>query len=184
MNLAPENHPDPDYGAITRLYIIFGLSIVATLIPHIIMAVISLVLLLYTMIAAYVYRKKRSPDSLMYNHALFITRTIWIGGFLAVFTMAAASFYMLERVNNAPLGPCLDHFASLGPNAIINSTMQSLGPIFAPCMDSFVQTNMNVLFTSLLIAGGPLLLYFILRYARGFSRARGGYRISNPKSWF
>ncbi len=177
-------HPDPSQGKIMRLYVAFGLSLVLMIVPHIWAAVASLLLLLYVMIACGILRGDKDNESLAHNHGTFVLRTIWIGGLFSLITMTAASVYMLERINNAPLEPCLQKFLNLSPDQVNALNVASMSGLFEDCMHNFVLANWNTLIYSLAIAAGPILLYFIVRYARGFSRAVGGYRIAHPKAWF
>lgn len=175
---------DPGQGKTMRLYAAFGASLLLMLVPHIWAAVASMVLLLYTMLACGIIRRGKNHDDLAHSHATFILRTIWIGGLFAAFTMAAGSFYMLEYINNAPLDPCIQKFMNLSPDQINAMNVALMGGLFESCMHNFIMENLNTLIISGAIAGGPILLYFIIRYARGFSRAVSGYRVSHPKAWF
>jgi uncharacterized membrane protein len=176
-------HPDPAQGKIMRLYIAFGVSLLLMLVPHIWAAVVSLIFLLYVMIACGILRSGKDKDDLAHNHATFVLRTIWIGGLFAIFTMTAGSIYMLEHINNAPLEPCIQKFLNFGPAEIESLDVVKMSAVFEDCMHNFVQINWNTLIYSMAISAGPILLYFVMRYARGFSRAIGGYRVAHPKAW-
>ncbi len=177
-------HKDPDQNKIVQMYAAFGVSIILTVIPHLWAAAASLIMLLYVMIAAYVYRLRRPADSLMVNHMRFITRTIWLTGFFAIFTLVAGCGYMLSYINNAALTPCLDKFLNLAPEAIAFQNVITIQALFDNCMNTFIHDNLMTLIVSGAIAGGPILIYVAVRFARGFSRALNGYRIAKPDAWF
>ena len=180
-----ENHADPDRGMILFIYGLFGLSIILTLIPNVIVAGLSLVALLLTMILTYMFRARRPEDSLMHNHMVFIIRTIWIGGFLMIFTLIAGAGIMLYGINNAPLQPCIDKFiGSVNPDTISMNDVKSMSDIFGACMNSYIGVNWITFLISGVVAAGPILLYFFVRFARGMGRAISGYRLANPQAWF
>ncbi len=177
-------HEDPARAKIIKLYVAFGLSIVLTVIPHVWAAAASMLMLLYTRIVAYVLRGRGPKDSLADNHATFVIRTIWLTGLFAIVTLAAGSAYLLERIDNAPLMPCMDKFLNMNPEKAAVMNVVDMGTLFENCMHPFVTTNWNALIVSMLIAGGPLLAYVVVRFARGLSRALKGYRLAKPKAWF
>lgn len=177
-------HEDPDRKKIVRLYGWFAASIILTLIPHVLAAAASIILLTYVLGTAYVLRNGSAKDSLLTNHMTFIIRTIWITGLFAIFTTVAASAYLLERIDNAALMPCIEKFLNINPDHMAMVKIAELSALFGPCMDAFVRLNFTPLVLSMLIAGGPLLLYALVRFSRGLSRAAKGYRIAKPKAWF
>lgn len=184
MSIVPTGHPDPDRKRAIQLYGAFGASLLLMLLPSMIAACISLVILLITMVMAYSMRKKSPAGSLSENHATYLIRTIWIGGLIGVITLALGSMYLLQNVDNTPLEPCTQNLAAqietLGPN--VSAT--ALQPYLQPCMDAFVKLNLRTLIISAALSIVPIMLYFAFRFARGLSRVTGGYRIAKPKSWF
>src|SRR5690606_25938824 len=117
------------------------------------------------------------------NHCTYIIRTLWISGFLTLITMIIASAYMLPRINNAPMEPCMSGILANADN-LQSAGIAELSALLQPCMGAYLQVNYNVLMISMLIGAGPVLLYFLYRFMRGISRALGGYRMASPKSWF
>jgi uncharacterized membrane protein len=55
---------------------------------------------------------------------------------------------------------------------------------FGGCLQDYITINLMVFIASFIIAAGPVLLYFIIRYARGLKRAVEGQMIANPRAWF
>ncbi len=92
--------------------------------------------------------------------------------------MSVGSIYLFLEIDNTLLNPCIQ--------ALLNNvpTTGSLMAVIEPCIDNYWSVNKRVFFISGALAAGPILIYFIIRYARGLSRALGGYRVSNPGRWF
>jgi len=170
---------DQERPRILQLYGAFAAALVLSLLPFISAAVVSLVLFIGLLMWAYMMRARAEPESLTENHATYIIRTIWIGGFLALITLGAGSAYLLSMVNNEALEPCIDGFLKQPPAQDI-AAMQAA---FDPCFEAFMQENRMVFIISGTIAALPVLLYFAVRFIRGFWRARDGYRLANPKMW-
>lgn len=165
------------------LYSILGVGIVLSFAPSLIAATLSMILLLGVLMFAYVFRSGSEDGSLMENHMTFIIRTIWISSFLAIATIAAASSYMFQMLDNMPLNPCIDKFLIVSQDLVVFD-LTSFSAIFAKCMDSYWMANTRTFIISGIIAAGPVLFYFLLRFARGLARAKDGYRIANPRAWF
>ncbi|HBR67764.1 MAG TPA: hypothetical protein DEA55_00110 [Rhodospirillaceae bacterium] len=177
------NRNEQEQKEVIRLYSAFGASLLLMLVPSAAVAVFSALLFLGVFIAAYVMRKKSAPESLCENHATYIIRTIWIGGFLSVLTMSAATAYMLPNIDNAPLEPCAASLVSQAQDLAKNEDIAALSRLMQPCMDEFMHLNGRVFLITVAITAIPVMLYFLVRFWRGLSRANGGYRIANLKSW-
>jgi uncharacterized membrane protein len=175
---------DPNQKKVMRMYSAFGAGLVLSFWPSGIAALISLVLVLGVMTVAYMWRSDAEDGSLMENHMTFIIRTIWIGGFLALVTLVIAAAYLFRMLDNTPLNPCLNdlmNFMSSGDMLNIEPLVQSMQD---RCMIPYLARNLNTLITGGIIGIAPVVIYFFVRFSRGFGRARGGYRIASPKAWF
>ncbi len=177
------NRNEQEKKEVIRLYSAFGASLLLMLVPSTAMAVFSGLLFIGVLIAAYVMRRKSAPESLRENHATYIIRTIWIGGFLSVLTMAAATAYMLPNIDNAPLQPCADSLVSQAQDLAQSENIAALSRLMQPCMEEFMRLNGRVFLIAVAITAIPVMLYFLVRFWRGLSRANGGYRIANLKIW-
>ena len=173
---------DPDQRKIMQLYAAYGAALVLSVVPFVLAAFISAGLFMGVLIAAYILRTGTEHGSLIENHMTFVIHTIWIGSFLALLTMTGASIYLFNTLDNTPLDPCINQFLAIGSSTQVIELQAMLG-VFQGCFESYVNANFKTFIISALIAAGPVLLYFIVRYARGFSRAASGYRISHPESW-
>ena len=180
--------PDKDQRTIIRLYAALGAGLVFSLVPLLSAAVISAALIIGVLVIAYVLRTDSAEGSLTENHTTFIIRTIWIGSFFALVTITAASLYLFRMVDNTPLQPCLGQLFEMAmrlPTMVDVHAMETLMKNFtgSECWTSYWRTNMMAFIVSAIIAAGPVLLYFLVRYARGVTRAAGGYRVAYPKAW-
>lgn len=166
---------------ILQLYAIFGAALVLGVVPNATAAVLSLVFGVAVLATAYMTRAKVEAGSLSENHMTFIIRTIWIGTLFSAITMLIGSVYLFFNVDSMPMQPCandiLDQSASLTDAA-------QLKALAAPCMESYLAVNQTVFLTTGAIVAVPVLVYFVVRYARGLSRALRGYRIAKPLHWF
>ena len=172
----------PDQRKVMQLYAAFGAALLLSVVPFILAAFTSAVLFMGVLIAAHILRAGTEHGSLLENHMTFVIRTIWIGSFLALITMSAASFYLFDRIDHTPLDPCIRSFLSVGQGAFTLDP-QALMNIFKGCFHNYIAVNFQTFLISGLIAAVPILLYFIIRYARGLARAAGGYRIAHPEKW-
>lgn len=163
-----------------QIYAAFGTALILSLVPHIWAAGVSTVLGLGTLCAAYALRAGNEDGSLIENHMTFIIRTFWIGSLLILVTLGIGGFYMLSYIDHAPMMACAEKLL----NATAETTnVANLSAQLEPCMETYIATNKITFIISGLIIAGPVLAYFLMRYAKGFLRAKDGYRISDPLSW-
>lgn len=173
------DHPDPGRKKIISLYIAFGVMLALFIVPHIAAAILSIPVMFLVLVAAYMMRSGAAAESFVYNHATYIIRTVWIGSFLASITVIAASVYLFYTLDNAPLMPCLDRLISVDPEKAV----MMIDSLFGPCYAPYLSANLQVFIIGGVIAAGAPLVYFVLRYAKGFSRAIKGYRVAKPTAW-
>lgn len=183
-NFTPDSGSDPQKKTVLNLYAAFAVSLVLTCVPHMMIALVSLIFALGVLIAAYMVRSRSGADSLAGNHATYIIRTIWTGSLLSVITMAIGSAIMLGRLDYAPFGPCAENMAAQGIDWAANASHAEIWALANPCFDVFIRDNFNILMIAGVVAIVPILLYFGYRITRGVLRATKGYRLQNPKALF
>ena len=170
---------------ILNLYGLFAAAMVLSILPYAGAAGLSLVFFLLLMILAYAARNKASDaEGLQANHATFLIRTLWISAFFSLATTLAASFYMLSGIDYTPFQPCANELAALGIEAIEKAGPMEVFPYVEPCTHDFVGANKTVLSNALVIAALPVVIYMGYRFFKGVMRAKDGYRLANPYSWF
>lgn len=167
---------------IMLMYGLLGLSIGLSVVPMFTAAFGSLFAIMVVMIGAYVLRWNMPEESLTHNHMTFIARTIWIGGLYASIALTVGSYYLLDHVNNAPLEPCIQKFINVGPQTYFE--LSSMPAIFESCMASYVSVNLKVFIVSGAMVVVPAYIFFLLRFARGCSRAAMNLLVQKPLSWF
>ncbi|MCE7887289.1 MAG: hypothetical protein DYH13_07290 [Alphaproteobacteria bacterium PRO2] len=177
---------DANQKKIVRLYGAFGAGLVFSMVPLWSAAIVSAALILGVLIVAYVLRTDAEHGSLIENHMTFVIRTIWIGSLFALITTSAASVYFLKALDNAPLQPCAEMILSMASGMSDPTAMEKYINDFMsmPCWANYWQTNLMIFIIGGVIAAGPILIYFVVRYIRGLTRAMRGYRVANPKAWF
>lgn len=184
------HHRDPETKNILNLYGAFGAGLLMTLLPSITFAIMASVFITGVLIAGYIMRGRVNRDSLTHNHATFIIRTIWLGTFYAMITVIIASIYMNLNLSFSELESCAVSFASSGISLPqtgsaeeMNAMIQNMMGYIQPCLDGFLNANHTLFINSAIIAAAPIVVYFIIRFARGISRAMKGHRLGNPNSW-
>jgi uncharacterized membrane protein len=170
---------------IVRIYGAFGAGLIFSMVPLWSAAFVSAVLIAGVLIMAYVLRTDAEHGSLTENHMTFIIRTIWIGSLLALVTTAAASVYFFKALDNTPLQPCAEAILSMASGMSDLTLMEKYINNFMsmPCWANYWQTNLMIFIIGGVIAAGPILIYFVVRYVRGLTRAMRGYRVASPKAW-
>lgn len=159
---------------INTLYIMLVLSTILSFVPFMSAQLLSLVLVVVVLLAAYFYRGRDTEDGLMYNHMTYMIGTVWIGtSFLLLGMMAAGAWVFME-----------------GNHSVIDAALVQVEGGFIPTeaemtriITEYMLSNKNLIVMSSIVTIGPAILYFVYRVANGFSRACKGYRIANPKSW-
>lgn len=159
----PPAPTEKDQKIVNRIYAALTAALIFMCVPNQIFAVVSSVLMLYAIFAAYATRRSASPDSLSANHMTYLIRSFWASSLLFLIGFVAAGFYLGPRI--AP-----DAWTEL-------AAMAEAGQLT-------MTDDLRLISTVSLIALGPSLIYFIYRIASGLSRAARGHRIGNPLSWF
>ncbi len=165
-----------DIKIVTNVYAALTVSLLLSFIPVAGAALLATILFLGVWITSYVLRARADQNSLTENHMTFIIRTIWIAGLFSLFTIGAASAYLLSLYDPSPLYQCTGNLNSTDTAALIAAVQ--------PCVDRFVQANMMVFINATLIAAGPLVIYLGYRLFKGLARGIKGHRIGDTKSWF
>jgi len=177
---------------IMSLYAFFGAGLLLSVVPMMSAAFLSMLFIIGVFFAAYILRAGQPPDSFRRNHCAFIIRTLWVGSFITLVTIIMASLFLYFGLDHTPLLPCMRTFTDMGQNMGIdpaNSFFIMMDPAklmyaFGGCLQNYITVNLMVFIASFIIAAGPVLLYFIIRYARGLKRAVEGQMFANPRAWF
>ncbi len=175
---------DPSQSTLTKLYSALLAALVFSFWPSVTAALMALIFATGVLVAAYIYRGKSEEGSLLHNHTTYLIRTIWVGSFFALITTSIASFYMITRIDSMPMMACLEPLARQMQEGTVHLDQAMLMEMIAPCWDQYMDINRQTFITSGAIAVIPVLLYFVIRLVRGFTRAMKGVAITKPKAWF
>lgn len=182
MTEAPD-HETAGQKAVLNLYAAMGVTIILSILPFASAALAASVFFIGVLSAAYMLRGKAALESFLENHATYIIRTLWISSLFAGITITLASFYMVGNIDYAPFESCAQKLSGMGLAAAESASFMQIYPYIEPCVDAFVSANHTVFINMTIIAGGPVIVYMAYRFFYGLSRARGGYRLANVKSW-
>lgn len=154
---------DPDQGKVIALYVAFILAAILVMAPIATISFLALLGMIVVMIVIGFLRKEAEKDSLLYNHALYLSRTFWMWQLLLLVGGVIGGYLLFQRY------PDLQQ---------ILHVVESL---------SSGQTNTEEFRTIAMMAiasFGPGCLYATYRLLRGFERGIRGYRVAKPKSFF
>lgn len=154
-----------------QLYSVFAAGLFLQFVPYAMMGMLSMLLLLATMIAAYVYRAKAQEHDLQHNHSTYIIRTFWIGSLYLTVGIIAAAVLLYPQIDKSPIDEAVQ--------AMMNGQIVDQDAIL---WDLF-KANQNILLFIGLPLVAPGILFFIYRCVYGTSRAIKGYRLAKPNSW-
>lgn len=170
--------------SVLNLYAALGVSLALTLVPSGIVGLVATIFLIAVLIAAYILRRRYEAEGLAENHMTYIIRTLWISALFSLITLTIGSTYLLNGIDYASFQPCANALAEKGIEFAETATFQEMYALTSPCMDDFIDDNFRRLTIAALITALPILLYMVIRYMRGLSRALRGYRVASPKAWF
>lgn len=153
---------DPDQIKTLALYATFIIALVLQLFPMMILQILSIVLLLGAVMVIGALRRDSASDSLLSNHATYLSRSFWMWSFMMSIGGAIGGYLLFTQHD----------FNSLMNIARDLSENQEKS-------EAFKMMSMYAL-----ASFGPGLLYLAYRIAKGLHRALHGYRLAKPKSWF
>lgn len=145
---------------ILALYIVFTLILATQALPQMSIQLISLLFLAALGAVIGFLRRESEKDSLMYNHATYLSRTLWFWGFLLGIGTAAVCIWMTQTY-------------SLDQLLAVSQTLTK-GDYNAPEFRHLAMIG--------IIGLAPSFIYLIGRVIRGFYYAWKNTGLPNPKS--
>ncbi len=180
-----DSHEDlSEKKTVYNLYALFGVALFLCFLPYVSAAIICLIFFTLALVFGYRVRGSAEEHSLAHNHAVYLIRSLWIGGLFSLIGIVLASVYMLQNMDYGAFSSCTDTIFDMDVEAIEALGFADFYAIAEPCIDGFVEGNYRVLMISVILAGGLPLVYLGYRFIKGASRAIKGYRLANPKAWF
>lgn len=164
----PETQPfadkkDPDQMKVVALYITFIASAILVLAPIVVLSSLALLGMIIIMVMIGFIRREAEKDSLLYNHATYLSRTFWMWQLLLAIGLVLGGYYLSRQYND------IQHIMQLIEGL---STAQTDTPEFKTIIGVAIP------------AFAPGCLYAAYRLLVGLHRAIKGYRIARPKSFF
>lgn len=154
----------PDYNKVIALYLGF-VFVVLFQFPLAPMVQIISVILLFVLVSCIGFiRKESEKDSYIYNHATFLSRTLWMWSFMLTICVILAGVYISDAVKLS-----LEDVASLSQD-LTTGNMSS--PLIAKLMPVGIA------------AMAPSTVYIFVRYAIGLTAALKNKFLPKPKSFF
>lgn len=169
----PHPHPHPHHDASKNiwppgqvktliLYAAFIAAIVFQMIPVMELQILSIVLLLGCVVAIGIFRRDSPADSLLNNHATYLSRSFWMWSILMSLGGAIGGYLLFTQHD-----------------------LQSLMNIARDLSDNQEKSEAFKMMSLYAAASfGPGLVYLAYRIIKGLHRALYGYRLAKPKSWF
>ena len=153
-------------------YLIFFMTILTSCYPVGMLAVMSLGLALFFMIYVYYYKMVSQKGSLVYDHMIYLIRSLWIGSFYLMICLTAAYFYGAPRFDMTVI-----EMVTTGQYVPMSEQ-----EIYA-LQDRFIAMNQPLIIYVLLIAFGPTVLFFLYRILKGQMAASKGKAPKGLRSW-
>lgn len=173
--MTDEQHLPEGNQAILTVYGLLCVGIVFSMVPVLPIFFTGMMLIPFVLVLAWMLRFGKSPDTLIYNHMIYISRTIWMFSLLLTITSSIAGFLVMTGADNSAYQNIL--------NDMMNGISYSHDQMY-DVMISYIKTNMGLMICAVALCTIPTLGYVVYRLTRGMSRALKGYRLANPQAWF
>lgn len=173
--LPPPGQPPEPQTPVFALYGLLGAGVLLLFVPFLPAIVMGAFMLPLTLFTGWCLRLGKTPESLTYQHAIYIARTVWAWSFISGAATAIAGFLVFTKADNSLY------------DRIIGEMMQ--GVHYSPAMMSealagYIQTNFALMVTAGIICFVPIVGYIVWRFCHGLRRALKGEPPRRPFSWF
>ncbi len=156
-------------------YLILLLGVVTACVPDMTVQGYSMLLGLVSLILGYIFRSRAVEDDLVWHHATFMIRTIWIWSLFLSIGIVGAGYIVSIQGDMSAIQSLMDsaNSGSIPSEAEIDAAGST-----------FFDTNFNLILKTTLMWLAPAQVYAVWRIYKGLSRAMNGYRVQNLRSWF
>ncbi|MGZ9097590.1 MAG: hypothetical protein ACXW30_04765 [Micavibrio sp.] len=158
-----DNKKNPDQVKVVALYVSFIVSALLVFAPVASLSFLALLGMVVLIIVIGFMRRECEKDSLLHNHATYLSRTFWMWQLMLLVGMIIGGYYVFRQY------PDIQQILR-----IVESL--SKGQTDTP--------EFKTMATVTVVTLGPGCLYVAYRLIRGFHRALSGYRVAKPKSFF
>lgn len=173
--MTDEQHIPEGNQAILTVYGLLCTALVFSMIPILPIFITGTFLFPFVLVLAWMLRFGKGTDTLIYNHMIYISRTIWMFSLLLAITSSIAGFLVMTGADNSAYQNVI--------NDMMNGVSYSYDQMY-DVMITYIKANMGLMICAVALCTVPTLGYMAYRLARGMSRAFKGYRLAKPQAWF
>lgn len=174
--LPPPPEPKPESQAnILTLYALLCVAVVLLFVPSLPAMIMGAFMLPFTLFTGWCLRFGKGPDSLTYQHTLYISRTIWMWSVISSVATSIAGFLVFTQADNSIY------------DKIIDDMMQGVHyshAMMGQAMMDYIHTNFALVMLAAVICVVPIVGYILYRLYHGIKPALKGERPRKALSWF
>lgn len=165
----------------------YGALIAVTLlcfVPDMAFAIVSMIFLMFLLIAAYVMRGRAKEDVFTASHMTWIIRTVSFSCIFILVTASMGSVYLWLNIDKSSMDICFSRLGDYIMSGHADAGAIEMWAVLKPCYGNFIQDNLSAIIIASVIAGGPIVFFIIERIIKGLICAGKGLPLTNPKSFF
>jgi uncharacterized membrane protein len=163
LNPPLDNKKDPDQIKAVALYVSFIAAALVVFAPITSISFLALLGMIVLIIVIGFMRRECEKDSLLHNHATYLSRTFWMWQLMLLVGMIIGGYYVFRQYPD------------------IQQILQIVESLSKGQTDT---PEFKMMATVAIVTLGPGCLYVAYRLIRGLHRALSGYRVAKPKSFF
>lgn len=174
--MTDEQHHEPEGN--TTIITVYGLlcfGLICSMTPIIPVFLMGTMLIPFTLFLAWALRFGKSRETLIFNHMIYISRTIWMFSIILTVTTALAGFLVSTGADNTLLNSTISD--------MMNGILYSHDQLYDILME-YIRINSALMISAVALCTLPTMGYIIYRLAKGMGRAFKGYRLAKPEAWF
>lgn len=169
-----ENTAPKSLSGILTLYGLLVLTIILLFIPTLTAMIMGALLLPFILFVGWCLRFGKTPENIVYQHSLYIARTIWAWSLVGGAATSIAGFLVFTQADNSIY------------DKIINDMMQGIHYTRAMMGDAlmdYIHTNFALVILAGIICVVPIAGYISYRLYNGIKPALKGEPPHRPISW-
>ena len=178
IDITAEKLPPPKPESQANILTLYGLlctAVILLFVPSFPAIIMGAFMLPFTLFTGWCLRFGKSPESLTYQHTMYISRTIWMWSLICSITTSIAGFFVFTRADNSIY------------NKIIDDMMQGIHyshAMMGEALMNYLHTNFAIILIAGIICVVPIVGYISYRLYHGIKTALKGQRPRKPLSWF
>ncbi len=178
IDITAEKLPPPKPESQANILTLYGLlctAIVLLFVPALPAVIMGAFMLPFTLFTGWCLRFGKGPETLTYQHTIYISRTIWMWSVISSIATSIAGFLVFTQADNSIY------------DQIINDMMQGVHyshAMMSEALMNYIHTNFALVMLAGIICVVPIGGYIIYRLYHGIKPALKGERPRKPLSWF